>query len=135
MHAHSYPWAVATPPRVVVARAGWWRTVDLRRLYTVERFGARVVNLADIWVASGLRGDLFALAFDLLDEQGQSASRDGEPKLDSQTFAKGWLDVETRDASWDDADGVALHWHLKRVGTIVAVNAVPRRCPRPKRRW
>lgn len=135
MHAHSHPWADALSPRVVVARAGWWRTVDLRQLYTTERDGSQVVSLADVWVASGLRGDLFALSFDFLDEEGRSASRGGGAKLSSETFAKGWLDVETRAVSWDEGELVPSHWCIKGVRTIVAANAVPRRDPRAKKRW
>jgi hypothetical protein len=133
MHAHSYPFAVATPPRVVVARAGWWRTVDLRRLYATERAGGRFVSLPDVWVASGLRGDLFALSFDFLDEEGRNASREGGSKLTSEMFAKGWLNLETRDLSWDASDLVPSHWYVKGVQTIVAANAMPRRDLRAKR--
>jgi hypothetical protein len=135
MQAHAHPWTVASSPRVVVARAGWWRTVDLRQLYATERDGSQLVSLADVWVASGLRGDLFALSFDFLDEEGRSASRGGGAKLSSETFAKGWLDVETRAVSWDEGELVPSHWHIKGVRTIVAANAVPRRDPRAKRRW
>jgi hypothetical protein len=122
MYAESHPWAVITPPWVVVARGGRWNTVDLRRLYTVERGGARVVSLADVWVASELSGDLFALAFDFLDADGNSASRRGEARLDSTRFVKGWLDVETRDVSWSEDDRVQGHWHMRGVTTVVAVS-------------
>ena len=133
MYAESHPWAVITPPWVVVARGGRWNTVDLRRLYTVERGGARVVSLADASrVASELSGDLFALAFDFLDADGNSASRRGEPRLDSAQFVKGWLDVGTRDVSWDPDDRVPKHWHMRSVTTVVAVSPGRRRL-RP--RW
>jgi hypothetical protein len=121
MHAELLPRATIALPRVVVARGGRWTIVDLRRLYTVERVGARVVSLADIWVAGGLRGDLFALAFDFLDVDGNPASRWDEPRLDAGRFVNGWLDVETREVSWDANDFVPSHWHLRHVATIVAV--------------
>ncbi len=84
--------------RVVVARGRRWQVVHLRRLY-LERARRRVRRQPrhDVWVAAGLRGDLFALAFDFLDEVGAPASRVGEPKLDSTLFAKGWLDIDTRE--------------------------------------
>jgi hypothetical protein len=123
MYAPSHPWALVIPPRVVVARGGHWNTVDLRRLYLVERDGALVVSLADVWVAGELSGDLFALAFDFLDAAGHSASRRGEPRLDSRRFLKGWLDLETRDVSWDDEAQVPKHWHMRGVATVVAVSS------------
>jgi hypothetical protein len=123
MYAPSYPWAVVTAPRVVVARGGRWNTVDLRRLYVVQRNGRLVVSLADVWVASELAGDLCSLAFDFLDASGRSASLRGEPRLPSQRFVKGWLDVETRDASWDDAARVPKHWQMRAVATVVAVSS------------
>ena len=129
MHAESHPWAVVTPPWVVVARGGRWTTVDLRRLYTVERDGNRVVGLADVWVAGGLRGDLCSLAFDFLDADGRTASRRGEPRLDPTRFVKGWLDIATRDVSFDPEDGVPRRWHMRSVTTVVAVNPTRRRGP------
>jgi hypothetical protein len=122
MYAESHPWAVVASPWVVVARGGRWNTVDLRRLYTVDRSGVPTVNLADIWVASGLSGDLFALAFDFLDAYGRSASYRGEPRLESARFVKGWLEVETRDVTWDEEEQVPGHWHMRGMRTVVAVS-------------
>ena len=96
----------------------------------MERDGAHVVCLADVWVAGGLRGDLCALAFDFLDVDGKSASRRGEPRLDATRFAKGWLDIETRDVSFNPEDRVPKHWHMRGVTTVVAVNPARRCDPR-----
>jgi hypothetical protein len=120
--------------RIVVARGRRWEIVHLHRLYVTERNGVRAVSLADVWVAAGLRGDLFALSFDFLDELGAPASRWGEARLDSSIFARGWLDVDTRDVDWETGEDVPNHWRMRRVGTIVAVERGARRCRPAARR-
>jgi hypothetical protein len=127
MQTELRPRVAVASPRVVVARGGRWTIVDLRRLYAVARDGGRAVSLADIWVAGGLRGDLCALAFDFLDVDGNAASRCDEPRLDAARFVNGWLDVDTREVSWNPNDLVPHHWHLRGVETIVAVNPGSRR--------
>jgi hypothetical protein len=94
--------------------------VDLRRLYATNLNGARVVSLADVWVAAQLPGDLFALTFDFIDDGGSRASISGTPKLDNAAFVKGWLDLDTRELIWDESAGVPEHWRVKGVSTIVA---------------
>ena len=89
--------------------------------------GARVVSLADVWVAAQLPGDLFALAFDFIDDDGVRASQGGNPKLEHAHFVKGWLDLDSRDLVWDPAAGLPNHWRMKAVSTIVVdeVEEVP----------
>ena len=99
--------------------------VDLRRLYATTLNGARVVSLADVWVAAELPGDLFALAFDFIDDDGGRASHGGVPKLDNGHFVKAWIDLDTRDVIWDASAGVPSHWHVKGVSTIVVEDAEP----------
>ena len=110
--------------RVLVMRGSRASIVDLRRLYATTLNGARVVSLADVWVAAELPGDLFALAFDFIDDDGTRASSAhsngaGGPKLDNGQFVKAWIDLDTRDVIWDPAIRVPSQWHVKGVSTIV----------------
>jgi hypothetical protein len=109
--------------RVLVMRGSRASIVDLRRLYATNVNGARVVSLADVWVAAQLPGDLFALTFDFIDDGGARASQLGGAKLDNAEFVKGWLDLDTREAIWDEAAGIQAHWRIKGVSTIVAEDA------------
>jgi hypothetical protein len=109
--------------RVLVMRGSRASIVDLRRLYATTLNGARVVSLADVWVAAQLPGDLFALAFDFIDDDGTRASQGGYPKLENGQFVKGWLDLDTRDLVWDPAADVPDHWKMKAVSTIVVEEA------------
>jgi hypothetical protein len=110
-------------PRVLVMRGSRASIVDLRRLYASNLNGARVVSLADIWVAAQLPGDLFALSFDFIDDDGVRASQGGNPKLENSHFVKGWLDLDSRDLVWDSAPGLPAHWKMKAVSTIVVDDA------------
>jgi len=112
--------AGAALSRVLVMRGSRASIVDLRRLYATNLNGARVVSLADVWVAAQLPGDLFALTFDFIDDGGSRASISGTPKLDNAAFVKGWLDLDTRELVWDPSAGVPEHWRVKGVSTIVA---------------
>jgi hypothetical protein len=105
--------------RVLVMRGSRASLVDLRRLYATNLNGARVVSLADVWVAALLPGDLFALTFDFIDDDGARASPPASAKLDNGDFVKGWIDLDTRDLVWGDSSDVASHWHVKGVSTIV----------------
>jgi hypothetical protein len=109
--------------RVLVMRGSRASIVDLRRLYATTLNGARVVSLADVWVAAQLPGDLFALAFDFIDDGGSRASHGGNPKLDNGLFVRGWIDLDTRDVVWDHAMNIERHWHVKGVSTIVVEDA------------
>ncbi len=106
--------------RVLVMRGSRASIVDLRRLYATNLNGARVVSLADVWVAAQLPGDLFALKFDFIDDDGSRASQPASAKLDNGEFVKGWIDLDTRDLVWSEGSTVAGHWHAKAVSTIVA---------------
>jgi hypothetical protein len=123
------------PRRVVVARGPRWETVDLRRLYTTMNEGTAIVSLLDVWVASGIRGDLFEYAFEFLDGNGRPASRRGESRLESAMFSCGWLSLETRDVIWLGPDAPPEHWHMKGISAIVAVKAGVRRRRRPTRTY
>ncbi len=109
--------------RVLVMRGSRASIVDLRRLYATTMNGARVVSLADVWVAAQLPGDLFALAFDFIDDDGTRASQGGSPKLENGQFVKGWLDLDSRDLVWDAACDLPGHWRVKGVSTIVVEEA------------
>jgi hypothetical protein len=114
--------------RVLVMRGSRASIVDLRRLYATNLNGARVVSLADVWVAAELPGDLFALAFDFIDDDGTRASSAdargaGGPKLGNGQFVKAWIDLDTRDVVWDAAANVPSHWRVKGVSTIVVEDA------------
>jgi hypothetical protein len=106
--------------RVLVMRGSRASIVDLRRLYATNLNGARVVSLADVWVAAQLPGDLFSLTFDFIDDDGARASQPASAKLDNGEFVKGWIDLDTRDLVWGEASNVAGHWRVKGVSTIVA---------------
>jgi hypothetical protein len=110
--------------RVLVMRGSRASIVDLRRLYATNVNGARVVSLTDVWVAAQLPGDLFALAFDFIDDDGSRASHGGNPKLDNGQFVRGWIDLDTRDVVWDPSTEVASHWKVKGVSTIVVEDVV-----------
>lgn len=105
--------------RVLVMRGSRASIVDLRRLYATTLNGARVVSLADVWVAAQLPGDLFALMFDFIDDDGTRASQPASAKLENGQFVKGWIDLDTRDLVWGEASNVAVHWRVKAVSTIV----------------
>ncbi len=105
--------------RVLVMRGSRASIVDLRRLYATNMNGARVVSLADVWVAAQLPGDLFALSFDFIDDDGTRASQGGNPKLENGHFVKGWLDLDSRDLVWDASADLPAHWRVKAVSTIV----------------
>jgi hypothetical protein len=105
--------------RVLVMRGSRASIVDLRRLYATNVNGARVVSLADVWVAAQLPGDLFALSFDFIDDDGSRASQGGSPKLENGQFVKGWLDLDSRDLVWDPASELPSRWRMKAVSTIV----------------
>ncbi|MGO9708634.1 MAG: hypothetical protein ACLQBL_07220 [Polyangiaceae bacterium] len=109
--------------RVLVMRGSRASIVDLRRLYASNLNGARVVSLADVWVAAQLPGDLFALSFDFIDDDGSRASQGGSPKLENGQFVKGWLDLDSRDLVWDTATELPDHWRMKAVSTIVVEDA------------
>ncbi|HEY2517513.1 MAG TPA: hypothetical protein VGI39_41855 [Polyangiaceae bacterium] len=113
--------------RVVVVRGRRWEIVHLHKLYVMERDGRRRVSLSDIWVASGLRGDLFSLVFDMLDERGVAATRWGQSKLEGERFLRGWLDIDTRDVDWDEHDDVGQEWRMRSVATILATDSSARR--------
>jgi hypothetical protein len=97
--------------------------VDLRRLYATNLNGTRVVSLADVWVAAQLPGDLFALAFDFIDDDGARAAQGTNAKLDNGQFVKGWLDLDTRNLVWNDGTEVPDQWRVKAVSTIVVEDA------------
>ena len=109
--------------RVLVMRGSRASIVDLRRLYATNLNGARVVSLADVWVAAQLPGDLFALAFDFIDDDGARAAQGGNAKLDNGQFVKGWLDLDSRDIVWSAEAEVPEHWRVKGVSTIVVEDA------------
>jgi hypothetical protein len=111
--------------RVLVMRGSRASIVDLRRLYATNVNGARVVSLADVWVAAQLPGDLFALVFDFIDDDGSRASHGGNPKLDNGQFVRGWIDLDTRDLVWDASVDVPGHWRVKGVSTIVVDDLEP----------
>jgi hypothetical protein len=109
--------------RVLVMRGSRASIVDLRRLYATNVNGARVVSLADVWVAAQLPGDLFALSFDFIDDDGGRASRGSGVKLENGLFVRGWIDLDTRNVLWDEGSDVPRHWHVKAVSTIVVEDA------------
>jgi hypothetical protein len=109
--------------RVLVMRGSRASIVDLRRLYASSVNGSKVVSLADVWVAAQLPGDLFALSFDFIDDDGTRASQGGFPKLENGQFVKGWLDLDSRDLVWDEASDVPKHWRMKAISTIVVEDA------------
>jgi hypothetical protein len=115
--------------RVLVMRGSRASIVDLRRLYASNLNGARVVSLADVWVAAQLPGDLFALSFDFIDDDGTRASQGGNPKLENGQFVKGWLDLDSRDVVWDGASDLPGHWRMKAVSTIVVEDAEAEEIP------
>ena len=106
--------------RVLVMRGSRASIVDLRRLYATNLNGARVVSLADVWVAAQLPGDLFALTFDFIDDDGTRASYPTSAKLDNGQFVKGWIDLDTRDLVWSESSDITRQWRVKGVATIVA---------------
>jgi hypothetical protein len=109
--------------RVLVMRGSRASIVDLRRLYASSVNGSKVVSLADVWVAAQLPGDLFALSFDFIDDDGARASQGGYAKLENGQFVKGWLDLDSRDLVWSDSAEVPGHWRMKAVSTIVVEDA------------
>jgi hypothetical protein len=115
--------------RVLVMRGSRASIVDLRRLYATNVNGVWVVSLADVWVAAQLPGDLFALSFDFIDDDGMRASQGGNPKLENSKFVKGWLDLDSRDLVWDPASELPSHWQMKAVSTIVVEEAEPQVAP------
>jgi hypothetical protein len=117
-------------PRVLVMRGSRASIVDLRRLYATNLNGARVVSLADIWVAAQLPGDLFALSFDFIDDDGVRASQGGNPKLENSQFVKGWLDLDSRDLVWDSVPELPARWRMKAISTIVVDDAAAEPIPR-----
>lgn len=116
--------------RVLVMRGSRASIVDLRRLYATNLNGARVVSLADIWVAAQLPGDLFALSFDFIDDDGVRASQGGNPKLENGQFVKGWLDLDSRDSVWDSVPDLPARWRMKGVSTIVVDDSEAEPIPR-----
>ena len=77
--------------RVLVMRGSRASIVDLRRLYATNLNGARVVSLADVWVAAQLPGDLSSLTFDFIDDDGARASYPARAKLDNGQFVRGGI--------------------------------------------
>ncbi len=82
------------------------RTADIGAPMPVERNGTWMVSLMDLWVATMLPGDIFDLSFRMVTDDASEA--DPACLVDGMTFARGFLDIATRQLWWDDGVASAL---------------------------
>jgi len=94
------------------------RTADIGAPMPVERNGAWMVPLMDLWVATMLPGDIFDLSFRMV----TGVASEGDPAcvIDGMTFARGFIDIATRQLWWSDGAAEAL------VGTCLRTILVTR---------
>jgi len=86
---------------VTFASEGGVRRVDLRAPIAVRRGSRWLVPLVDLWVASGLPGNLLDLAFEMIttDSVGGAIRTN---TLDPQRFARGFVGLHGGQLWWDD---------------------------------
>jgi hypothetical protein len=113
---------------VTFVLGGEERRVDLRAPRPVRLDGRSMVPLIDLWVASLLPGDLLELVFEIVTSGPGGAVR-CSPPIDPLRFARGFIEIETRELWWDDPDDGNLHG--LRARTIVVAAKVQRPPPPP----
>jgi hypothetical protein len=103
--------------------------VDLRAPRPIRMDGRLMVPLIDLWVASLLPGDLLDLSFAIA-----ASGPDGEiscsPPIDPLRFARGFIDIETRELRWDDPADCAIDG-LRAHTILVSARAEPIAEPPP----
>jgi len=72
----------------------------------VERNGTWMVPLMDLWVATMLPGDIFDLSFRMV--TGVASETDPACVVDGMLFARGFIDIATRQLWWSDGAASAL---------------------------
>jgi hypothetical protein len=103
-------------PGIGFVLEGEERHVDLRAPRPIRMDGRLMVPLIDLWVASLLPGDLLDLSFAIV-TSGPEGSARCSPSLEPLLFARGFIDVETRQLRWDDPAECAIHG--QRAHTVV----------------
>ncbi len=94
-------------------------TVDLGGLPTTEVGGADLVALSEVVLAAGLV-DGTAMKFRLVASDGFDPVEVKDAELLTwEQISKGYLDPNTRDASWDASLGMAGYWSVKDVAQVV----------------
>jgi len=113
---------------------GQRRTVDIGVPMAVERDGRPMVSLMDLWVATLLPGDIFDLSFRMV--TGAASKADPACLLDGMLFARGFIDLGTRQVWWSDAAAgqlvgacprVIVVSHPEQGRTLAASTALPAR--------
>ena len=110
-------WREAT---VTLVRGGRSAVVRLATLPARSIDGVLCVRVVDLWSASQLPGDLLALRFDFLGEDGFRPSREGHPPLSGELLERAHLQLETGRLEWDTYDDVACAYRIKGLTMIVA---------------
>jgi len=82
------------------------RTADIGAPMPIERNGTWMVSLMDLWVATMLPGDIFDLSFRMV--TGGASETDPASVVDGMTFARGFIDIATRQLWWGDGVASAL---------------------------
>jgi hypothetical protein len=85
--------------------------------------GALSVQLDDLWAAAHLPGDLLALAFDFLGEDGYRPSKNGWPPVPGPLLERGYLQLETGRVQWEESTELECSYHVKGVTMIIALDA------------
>src|SRR5262249_52871266 len=106
-------------PIVALSSADGISQIDLRSVAHVRVHSHVRACLADVWVASGAAGDLFDLEFDLVGDDGFRAGSRG-PCVPGVVLARGFVDVRTRDVTWDPCLEMKCFYHVKRLAALVA---------------
>lgn len=122
--------------RLTFLHEGQETGVELGKVASVRRGGRRVVQLLDLWVASGLPGELLDLSFEILaeDDDGREVS---SSSVDAVRLASGYVGIVTRRLWWDGCrDGVphgmlvrAIVVHAPPPGALFPVTAPPKPTP------
>ena len=94
-------------------RDGVKRNVDLGAPKPVRRKGRWMVQLIDLWVASGLPGDLLDLTFEIV-TLGPGGEVGCSAPLGPTELARGYVSLAKRELWWDDQvgstlDGLCVH--------------------------
>jgi hypothetical protein len=107
------------------------RTADIGAPMPVERNGAWMVSLMDLWVATMLPGDIFDLSFRMV--TGVASETDPACEVDGMLFAHGFIDIATRQLWWSDGAPSALVGACPRT-ILVTSHAQPVRTHSPPAR-
>jgi len=110
---HSMPRRSESIRHITFASEGEVRRVDLRAPIAVRRGSRWLVPLVDLWVASGLPGNLLDLAFEMIttDSVGGAIRTN---TLDPQRFARGFVGLHGGQLWWDDPADAALNGSVAR---------------------